>query len=664
GTVTSPISADDAFQGSGGGGGGANASVSGGAGAPGGAAIYIEAASMTVTGSILVDGSTASAVAFGAAGTSPGGGGGGGGGTIQLRVLNALSLSDGSILSAKGGGGGNVSSSFAGTKDPGGGGGGGRIKLFYRSAVVGTVTLSTAAGVAGGLGGFSGTVDVSTPPVAGAIGAVSFGVVASSPAAFAASSVYATSISWTWSAAPSFGDGPAASQLYRIFPSSAAAPLPAPQTTATSLAGGVTEQTLIPNTTYSRFVTAFTDWGDSVPSASVSTHTLAEAPMPGAAAFTGVAATALTLNWTGGANPSYTVYEVNAATSAGFSAPVSTSFAAAVSSSPASLAPNTTYYFRVRAVNLDGVPTAFLATQATATLAAAPASPAAGPVHITSGVFTWSGGANPPDTLYTAQVSSDNFFSLTDSSDTLATSATFFTLTPGTQYFLRVRAVNRNGVTSVFSTVISTTAGNLSNTTAPAAPGAPVADRAFSYDGKANFAWADATSPVGILDYNLIVGSLPGASDLFAGNVAVASYSASGMLTGRSYYAQVRARSNAGVYSVFSAVGAAVPVFIPEQNAPIAKPFSWPNPFDPARGEAQIGFYLEEAADVVLKIYTLQGRLIAKRSQSFAAGNQILTWNGNSESGTRVSPGGYVAVIEKRYGSRVSIQKLKIAVLY
>ena len=142
----------------------------------------------------------------------------------------------------------------------------------------------------------------------------------------------------------------------------------------------------------------------------------------------------------------------------------------------------------MRAINLDGVPTTYLVAQATVTLAEAPASPAAGPVHITSGVFTWSAGTNPPDTLYTAQISSDNFFSMTDSSSTLATSATFFTLTPGTQYFLRVRAVNRGGTPSAFSTLISTTAGNLSNTAAPAAPAAPVADRAFSYDGKANFA--------------------------------------------------------------------------------------------------------------------------------------------------------------------------------
>jgi hypothetical protein len=666
GTVTSPISADDAFQGSGGGGAGANATASGGSGASGGAAIYIEAASMTVTGSILVDGSTASAVAFGSNATNPGGGGGGGGGTILLRMTGGLTLAGGSRLSADGRGGGNIDSTFARPdKAPGGGGGGGRIKLFYVSSAFGAVTLSTAAGPAGLIEtGFSGTIDPSTPPAAGAAGTVSFGLVASSPTAFAVSSVYATSISWTWSAAPSFGDAPAASQLYRVFASTSTAPLPAPQTTAGALALGVTEQTLTPNTTYSRFATAYSDWGDSARSLSVSTHTLAEDPAPSAAPFTAVAANALTLNWTGGANPSYTVYEVDAATTAAFAAPVSTSFAAAVSSSPAGLTPNTTYFFRARAVNLDGVPTAYFAVQSTATLAAVPTAPVAGPVHITSAAFTWSAGGNPPDTVYVAQVSSDNFFSLTDSSTTLMTSATFFTLTPGTQNFLRVKAVNRNGVSSAFSTVISTTSGNLSNTTAPAAPSAPVADRAFSYDGTALFAWAPAASPVGILDYNLIVGSLPGASDLFAGNVAVASYSASGMQTGRSYYAQVRARSNAGVYSVFSAVGAALPVFIPSQNAPIAKPYSWPNPFDPRQGESQIGFFLDEAADVSLKIYTLQGKLVRSDSRSFGAGNQIMTWSGNADSGSRVAPGGYVAVIEKRYGSRSSTQKLKIAVLY
>lgn len=527
--------------------------------------------------------------------------------------------------------------------------------------------LSTAAGAAGGLGvGFTGSVDASTPPAAGMPGGVSVGVVASSPTAFAASSVYVTSISWTWGAAPSFGDAPAASQLYRVFPATVTAPFPGPQTTAASLALGVTEQALTPNTTYFRFVTAFSDWGDSAPSTAVSTHTLAAAPAPGAPPFSGVASTSLTFSWTAGtpSNPAYTVYELDASTSSLFAAPVSTGFATAISSSPANLAPNTTYFFRVRAANIDGTPTAYTATQATATLAAVPGGAVAGPVFITSGVFTWSAGSNPPGTQYVAQVSSDNFFSLTDSSATLSTSATFFTLSPGTQYFLRAQAINRNGVPSGYSAVISTAAGNLSNTTAPGAPGAPVADRSFSYDGTAVFAWSPGTSPVGILDYNLIVGSLPGASDLFAGNVAVSSYGAAGMLTGRTYYAQVRARSNAGVYSLFSPVGAGLPVFIPAQTAAIAKPYSWPNPFDPSKGASQIGFHLDEAADVTLKFYDLQGRFVRSESSSFPAGNQIMSWNGASDSGMRVAPGGYVVVVEKHYGSHTDTQRFKIAVLY
>ena len=668
GTVTSPISADDLFQGSGGGGGGANLSASGGAGAPGGAAIYIEAASMTVTGSILVDGSTASAVAFGPNATNPGGGGGGGGGTILLRVTGQLNLAIGARLSANGQGGGNVDSSLAQpAKAPGGGGGGGRVKLFYGAAAFGTVRISTSGGVAGNVDtGFSGTVDPSTPPAAGQAGAASFGIVAATPAAFAVSSVYVTSISWTWSAPSSFGDAPAPSQLYRVFPATATAPLTTPQTTASSLSLGATEQSLTPNTTYFRFVTAFTDWGDSYPSNAVSTHTLAATPAIGAPPFSALTPTALTFSWTAGspANPSYTVYELDASTSDVFAAPVSTGFATAVSSSPAGLAPNTTYFFRVRALNLDGVPTAYTATQATATLAAVPSSPAAGPVFITSGVFTWSAAGNPPDTQYLAQVSSDNFFSLTDSSATLSTSATFFALSPGTQYFLRVEAINRDAAASAFSTVISTSAGNLSNTSAPAAPGAPVADRSFSADGTAVFAWAPASSPVGILDYNLILGSLPGGSDLFAGSVAVSSFAAAGMGTGKTYYAQVRARSNAGVYSLFSAVSQGLPVFIPGQTPAIAKPFSWPNPFDPAKGPAQIGFFLDQAADVTLKIYNLQGRFVSSSARSFPAGNQITSWNGANDGGMRVAPGGYIGVIEKHYGSRTDTQKIKLAVLY
>ena len=663
GTLTIPLSSDDIFPGSGGGGGGGGSSLQGGTGSSGGAAVYLEAASMTVSGTILVSGDTATPVAAGAA-TYPGAGGGGGGGTLLLRITGTLQLADGARLSANGGGGGNVDTVGGGQLEPGGGGGGGLLKIFSKSMTFGSVILSTAAGPAGSKdAAFTGTVDAAIPPQPGETGKVSFGVIASSPTGFAAQAVYVTSISWAWNATASFGDGPATS-YYRIFPATVTAPYPAPE--STPLPAGTTVLGLTPNTTYYRFVTAFTDWGDSLPSNAVSTHTLANIPGAAAAAFTGMADNSLTLNWTAGApaNPDYTSYQVDRALDSGFTTGAQTGFVTALSSSPAALTPNTTYYFRVRAVNIDGVPTS-TTTMSTATWASKPPSTSLGTVYVTSAVFQWSAGANPADTIYMAQVSSDNFFSLTATSSTLSTCATFFSLTPGTQYYFKVKAVNRDLVPTDFTTSVSTKSGNLSDTTQPEPPGTPASDRRFSYDGAAVFSWPAAASPVGILDYDLIIGSTPGGSDFFNGSTTTLSYAATGLSSGRTYYARVRARSNAGVYSEFSGVSAGVPVFITSQTPVIPKPYNWPNPFNPSQGPTQIGVYLNEPAFVVLRIYTLTGTLVREISQSVGgSGNQVVTWDGNSSSGAKVAPGGYIIKVEKRYSDGTEVQKLKVAVVY
>jgi hypothetical protein len=662
GTITSPLSADDLFQGSGGGGGGGSNGATGGSGGSGGGAVYLEASSMTLTGSILVSGLDANSASDANAGPHPGGGGGGSGGTLLLRVPGVLNLVAGSRLSANGGRGGHVLvPAVGGQIEPGGGGGGGRLKIFSRPGNSFSVTLSTSGGTAGSSGGFSGTVDAAIAPTAGLEGTASFGTIASSPSAFAAQSVYVTSISWVWNAAPDFGNAPG-SQSYRIFAATTTAPFPAPE--ATSLLTATTVAGLTPNTTYFRFVTAFTDWGDGLPSNAASTHTLANAPA--GPAFSSVSEASLTFSWTAGAplNPDYTTYSVERSTAASFAGSSAQSLVA-LSSSPAGLTPNTTYYWRARAVNLDGVPSTYTTALATVTLAAAPSTPAFGGVYITSVSLAWSQGDNPPATLYTAQVSSDNFFSLIASSITLGSSATFFNLAPGTQYFFRAFALNHAAAPSAFTAVLSTRSGALSDTSAPAAPSKPEADRRFSYDGTALYSWPAAQSPVGILDYHLIIGSTPGGSDFFSGSTTTLSFSAAGLPAGRTYYARVRARSNAGVYSLFSDISEGLPVFITAQASAISKPFNWPNPFDPAQGPTQIGFFLEEPADVETRIYTLQGELVFEESRRYdSAGNQVASWNGANNSGLRAAPGGYVVMLRKRYNGRVDVQKFKIAVIY
>jgi hypothetical protein len=633
----------------------------GGNGAAGGGAVYLEAASMTVTGSILLQGATAPTSAAGS-GTQPGGGGGGSGGDLVLRVTGSLELS-GAKLNASGGPGGNAIDTFGGNVFPGGGGGGGRIRIFANNAAFSSVILSTGPGAAGSNGGVGGNV-VAPKPVAGSSGTASFGVVASSPTSFAAEQVYVTSISWNWTAAASFGDALAASQAYRIFPSTAAAPLSAAQVAVSGLTTGATEAGLTPNTTYYRFATAFTEWGDSLPSNVASTHTLASPPDPAASPFSALSATGLTFSWGSGspANPSYTLYELQSARDSGFTAGLQDSVLVALSSSPSGLAPNTTYWFRTRAINIDAIPTSFTAAAATATAAAVPASPAVDSVFVTSASFSWSAASNPNDTLYRAEISSDNFFSLVASSQTLGTASQFFGLMPGTQYFFRALAVNRAGLESAYSTVVSTRVGNLSNTSPPSAPGTPVPDRAFSYDGTVTFTWPPAQSAVGILEYELLVGSFPGGNDVFNGTVSVASYTASGLATGKTYYAQTRARSNSGAVGPFSGVSAGVQVFRAASTPPIAKPFAWPNPFNPDNGPVQLGFFLERPADVTLRVYTLQGRLVRETTRSFGtSGNQVASWDGADGSGHRVAPGGYIVEIR---GTGGSPKRVKVAVLY
>lgn len=665
-TFTIPLSADDATQGSGGGGGGGGTVGKGGgtSGGNGGAAAYIEAASMTITGSILLTGATAAIVAgesVDGTGDIPGAGGGGGGGGLVLRITKALSL-EGATLNAAAGNGGRISDPvFCRGASPGGGGGGGRVKLYYRAGTSFSVFIATSGGSPGKSDCVTG-FDLPTAST-GLPGTAAFGRVAAAASGFAASSVHVSSVAWTWAATPDIGDG--AGGVYRVFPATATAPLTSPEAATAGLTLSATVQSLTPNTTYYRAVTAYTDWGDSALSNAATAFTLAADPVP--AGFTATSASGFTASWTAGtpANPSYTLYRAQSSTDPAFGGGGTTDLVA-LSSSPTGLAANTTHYFRVRAVNVAGQLTAYTASFATATLAATPVSPGFSSVYVSSVAFSWSGAGNPAGTVYQAEASSTAFATLAGSSQTLNTSATFFALNTGTVFAFRVRAVNRNAVPTAYTTAVSTAAGLLGDTTPPTAPGRPSPDRLFSYDGIIFYTWAPATSGVGILKYKFFLGTTPAGDDVVSNlDVFVASHTVTGLTTGRTYYATVLPVSNAGVNGFSSESSAGTAVFLPGAEKAIAKPFNWPNPFDPATGATQIGVFLDAPADVTLKVYDLQGGLVSESSRRIdAAGNQVLTWDGRDSRGARVAPGGYVCVIRKNYGGRADTQKLKIAVLY
>ncbi|PIU20443.1 MAG: hypothetical protein COT18_02250, partial [Elusimicrobia bacterium CG08_land_8_20_14_0_20_59_10] len=304
---------------------------------------------------------------------------------------------------------------------------------------------------------------------------------------------------------------------------------------------------LAPNTTYTRYATAFTDYSDSLPSNPVSTHTLANLPGAAANTFTSVAAASLSLNWSAGepANPSYTNYEVNRSTDINFGINVSTSYVAAISSAPAGLAPNTTYYFRVRAINLDNLPTDFAPVVSTATLAVDPVSPSFAQVSSASFSFNWNVADNPPLTRYIAEISTDNFATLTRSSSTLNTGAGFTGLSANTLYYARARAQNHNGQDTSFTAVITTV-----TTTAPplnaSVPFTNLSANALTFN------WAAGGNSAGT-NYNPEISTNSDFSAPISSDVTTnLNYVFTGLSVNTTYYAHIRALGAGGLASLYS----------------------------------------------------------------------------------------------------------------
>jgi hypothetical protein len=95
--------------------------------------------------------------------------------------------------------------------------------------------------------------------------------------------------------------------------------------------------------------------------------------------------------------------------------------------------------------------------------------------------------------------------------------------------------------------------------------------------------------------------------------------------------------------------------------------YSYPNPFDPERGEhTNIVFWLDKPRAVVIYIYNLVGDLVLEKRIRGVSGindgrtNPASTWNGRNGRGDVVANGGYVCVID--YG-RDDPYKHKIAVM-
>jgi hypothetical protein len=263
-------------------------------------------------------------------------------------------------------------------------------------------------------------------------------------------------------------NGNAPGTLYRVVSSTAPDPLsPGGAVTASSdtyntylsssgLAANATYYFRAAGINHNNIATAYT--------ASAGTATLAFAPVFGS--FTGVSASAISLDWTAGGNPAGTLYRVVSSTAPDPLSPagaiVSSSDTFNLSLSSAGLAADTTYFFRIAALNRGGVPSAYTAAAGTATLVAfPPAFTGFSGVGASAMQYNWSHNGNAAGTLYRV-VSSTAPDPLNPGGAVAVSSYTYnlFLSSAGlaadTTYYFRAAGVNRNGVETAYTTAAGT----------------------------------------------------------------------------------------------------------------------------------------------------------------------------------------------------------------
>jgi hypothetical protein len=260
---------------------------------------------------------------------------------------------------------------------------------------------------------------------------------------------------------------------------------------------------------------------------------------PGSLASSVITPTGFTASW--GSVTTATSYRLDVSASSSFASFVSgynNLTVSGTSQAVSGLSGNTTYYFRVRAVNSSGT-SASSSNGSALTLVGVPVTTASTP--ITANSFTVNWGAASGAATYAIDVSTSSAFStLLTGYNSLAVSGTSQSvggLAANTTYYFRVRGVN--------GALVSTNSATGSTLTATSAPGSASPNSYTEISFTAN--WGAAT---GATSYRLDVSTtnafstfVSGYSDLM---VSTTSASVTGLTGGTTYYYRVRAVNASG----------------------------------------------------------------------------------------------------------------------
>jgi len=315
---------------------------------------------------------------------------------------------------------------------------------------------------------------------------------------------------------------------------------------------------LVPDTTYALRVRAV-GRGGAVNAfvAAATTATLAAAPSAPAVAF---GSTAATLTWSAAGNPAATTYEAQLSTD-GFATLNLANVAPGTAAPFPGLVPNTTYYLRVRALGFDGA-TAFAVAATSATMPAVPAAPSSAQLGVSAASMTWSANGNPAGTLFGAELSTDAFATLVQSSVTANPFASYAGLEANATYYQRVRAAGWYGASSAYAVAAATvTAVALPSASGPASIATGTIVAAWGAGGNASGTLYDAqisTDAFGSVNSSQRVAALTAAFG--------------GLTSNTSYDFRVRAVARGGTTTAFVALPSTSTLLLPPGVAAVPFP--------------------------------------------------------------------------------------------
>ncbi|MFT3789347.1 MAG: fibronectin type III domain-containing protein [Tepidisphaeraceae bacterium] len=334
--------------------------------------------------------------------------------------------------------------------------------------------------------------------------------------------------------------------------------------TATSFGTYTTGSFTVPAGTHVVAFTATNGTSDRttfVDAVSIATATASAPAAPTALTATLLGTTGARLAWTSNSN-NETGFEVQQATDAAFTTGVvaTTVLAAVATLDVTSLTAGTTYYFRVRAINGAGNST--YTSTASLVIPSVPATPTGfTATPVVGGVSLAWVDSSTNETGFEVQRATNSTFTtglVTTTAAANATSLSVTSLTAGTTYYFRVRAVNAIG-SSAYTAAVSATV--------PTAPTAPTGLTATPVSGGVNLVWVDtSTNETGFEVQRATNSAFTAGLVTTTAAAGASSLSVTGLAANTTYYFRLRAVNAVGP-SAYTATASAT---VPNPNTPAA----------------------------------------------------------------------------------------------